>query len=317
MGAGKWGTNEDAFVDLFSSHSAAEMKVIAETYDRLFGSSLHAAVKSEFSGSIKDALLNLLDEPIDFYCRQLKDASVDRIGTDEGTICRIIGGNNKATVHLIAQRYFEKYNKVLVEELRGELSGDFREAVVTYISTSDITGGLEELIKQVQFLQVEEAPAPAPEPAPAPVVAPPIRMEQTESTPSPAKAAPPAAAASPNTPPEAMTGWGVKEGHIWKTWKRRFFVLESDSSSTTIKYYAEEIEDLKGEINIRNYNVNTINADGTTALFLSGRNQDDKTLTIKLEGNAQREAWFEACTQHIAYRKRMDDQQRARQLRDL
>jgi hypothetical protein len=315
MGEGKWGTNEDAFVDIFTAHSATEMKLIADAYDRLFNSSLHAAVKSEFSGTIKDALLNLLDEPLDFYCRQLKDASVDRLGTDESTICRIIGGNDKATVHLIAQRYFEKYNKVLVEELRGELSGDFREAVLTYINSSDITGGLEELIKQFQEIQVEEpVPTPAPPAAPAPVASPPIRMEPT---PAPAPVAAPAAAPLTNTPPEEMTGWGVKEGHMWKTWRRRFFVLSSDSSSTVISYYAEEIEDKKGEINLRNYNVNTINADGTTALYLSGRNQEDKTLTIKFESGDERESWFEACTQHVAYRKRMDDQQRARQMRDL
>eukprot|EP00604_Paraphysomonas_vestita_P002730 CAMPEP_0174818444 /NCGR_PEP_ID=MMETSP1107-20130205/1112_1 /TAXON_ID=36770 /ORGANISM="Paraphysomonas vestita, Strain GFlagA" /LENGTH=757 /DNA_ID=CAMNT_0016030273 /DNA_START=360 /DNA_END=2633 /DNA_ORIENTATION=+ len=333
MGAGKWGTNEDAFVDIFGSHSVDEMKLIADAYDRMFGTSLAAAIKSEFSGYIRDALLNLLEDPIDVYCRKLKSASVDQFGTDEKTVCRIIGGNNKATVHIIAKRYFEKYNSVLIEDLRSELSGDFREAVITYINSSDITGGLEELIKQVQNNYVEQLKSTPPAPTPsAPIVeSKPIVMQATTpSSPQP----PPAAAGLPkndtpevykptNVPPEVYKGWGTKEGHIWKTWKRRFFVVESDSSSTTIKYYAEESpnepygEDMKGELNIRNYKASIKTVDNGTAVYLQGKNEDDKDLTILIDGAKEREAWITALTNHIAYRKHMDDQQRARQIRDF
>ena len=298
------------------------MKLIANAYDRMFNTSLHAAVKSEFSGYIKEALLNLLEDPIDVYCRKLKSASVDQIGTDEKTVCRIIGGNNKATVHTIARRYFEKYNTVLVEDLRSELSGDFREAVLTYINSSDITGGLEELIKQVQQTVIEQPPKVEPEPV---VTAPPLRMNPApvSSPPPPAAAAVSAGYTPSNTPPEIMKGWGTKQGHVWKTWKRRFFVLESDNSSSTIRYYVEEAsnppfgEDMKGELNVRGYKATTKTVDNGTAVYLTGKNEDDKDLTIVIDGAQERQAWIQALSDHVAYRKFMDDQQRARQMRDF
>lgn len=331
MGAGQWGTNENSFVDIFASHSVEEMKLIGNAYDRMFGSSLYAAVKSEFSGDIRDALLNLLEDPIDVYCRKLKSASIDTIGTDEKTVCRIIGGNNKAIVHQIAKRYYEKYNSNLVDDLRSELSGDFREAVLTYINSSDITGGLEEMIKQTQknFMELKKEPASAP-PAPTPQPQPtPIRMDPTPAPVTPAPKPVPTTPKTPeayvptNTPPEMMKGWGTKLGHIWKTWKRRFFVLESDDGSTTIRYYAEEASsppygsDMKGEINIRGYKVEIQNHESGTGVYLSGKNEDDKDLLIIIDGAQEREAWKTAITNHVAYRKHMDDQKRARQLRDL
>jgi annexin A7/11 len=324
MGAGRFGTHEESFVDIFSTHSVEEMKLIADAYDRMFGTSLQAAVKSEFSGSIKEALLNLLEDPIDVYCRKLKSASVDQIGTDEATVCRVIGGNNKATVHTIAHRYFEKYNTVLVEDLRNELSGDFREAVLTYINTSDITGGLEELIKQVQQTILEQSKV-EPEPEPAPVVnAPPLRMDPSPASPPPAAVTQVAEEYTPsNDPPEVMKGWGTKEGHVWKTWKRRFFVLESDSTSSTVRYYVEEAaespygEDMKGEINVRGYTATTKNLDNGTAVYLSGKHDGDKDLTILIDGAQERAAWVKAVADHVAYRKFMDDKQRARQMRDF
>jgi hypothetical protein len=323
MGAGRFGTHEESFVDIFSSHSVEEMKLIAEAYDRMFNTSLQAAVKSEFSGYIKEALLNLLEAPVDVFCRKLKSASVDQLGTDEKTVCRVIGGNNKAMVHTIAHRYYEKYNTVLVEDLRSELSGDFREAVLTYINSSDITGGLEELIKQVQQTIADQPP---PEPAPEVVTAPPIRMDPVPSPAPPAATTDTAASAGytpSNDPPEVMKGWGTKEGHVWKTWKRRFFVLESDSTSSTIRYYAEEAaespygEDMKGEINVRGYKATMKTLENGTAVYLSGKNGDDKDLTILIDGAQEREAWIQALNDHVAYRKFMDDKQRARQMRDF
>lgn len=310
MGAGRFGTHEESFVDIFSSHSVEDMKKIAAAYDRMFGTSLVAAVKSEFSSYIKEALLNLLEDPIDVYCRKLKSASVDTIGTDEATVCRIIGGNNKAMVRTIAARYFEKYNSVLIEDLRSELSGDFREAVLTYINSNDITGGLEELIKQAQtsFSEMKKEQAAAP---------PPIRMDAESAAPKVANVPP----SNPNTPPETCSGWGIKEGHIWKSWKRRFLILESNSSSTTLKYYVEEGggsgQDMKGEINVRGYSVTTKNVENGTALYLKGRNEEDKDLTVIIDGAHDREKWINAINAHVAYRKHMDDQARARQVRDF
>lgn len=141
-GAAHIGTNEDKFIDIFTSHSVEQLNEIALAYELQFDCSLEKAISSEFSGDARDILLLLLLSPVDIYCRALKKASIGQVGTDEEAVCRIIGGSEKELVWEIAQTYLAKYNRSLVEDLRGELSGDFRSAVLTYICTSYPGGGI-------------------------------------------------------------------------------------------------------------------------------------------------------------------------------
>ena len=144
-GTGQFGTEEEKFIDILTSHSVEQLKEVARAYETQFDSSLEKAIASEFSGDIKEVLQMLLLSPVEIYCRKLKLATVGQLGTDEDCVCRIIGGNEKETVFHIADKYFSKYNRSLVEDLKGELSGDFRSAVLTYICTSHPSGGMEAL----------------------------------------------------------------------------------------------------------------------------------------------------------------------------
>jgi hypothetical protein len=49
-----------------------------------------------------------------------------------------------------------------------------------------------------------------------------------------------------------MEGWLEKQGHAWKSWKRRWVVLEQDGEfSFTLSYYVDETRaDKKGEFKI-------------------------------------------------------------------
>lgn len=141
-GAARWGTDEKAFIDVLTKYNLAEIREIGAAYEKKRSTSLEAAIKSEFSGDLETALIALINDPIDFYCRRLKEAAKG-MGTDEGTINRILGGNDKPTVHAIAARYFQKYNTKLVDMLESELSGDYKSAVVNWVSTGDYTDGLE------------------------------------------------------------------------------------------------------------------------------------------------------------------------------
>jgi hypothetical protein len=141
-GAARWGTDEKAFIDILTKYNLAEIREIASAYERRHSTSLEAAIKSEFSGDLETALIALINDPIDFFCRRLKEAAKG-LGTDEATINRILGGNDKPTVHAIAARYLQKYNKRLVDMLESELSGDYKSAVVHWVSTGDYTDGLE------------------------------------------------------------------------------------------------------------------------------------------------------------------------------
>jgi annexin A7/11 len=107
IGEGKWGTGENEFVKIFTSHTVDQMSEVMVSYQNNQGNSLELAVTNEFSGNIKIALLALLTNKVDFFCRRLKSAIEGSIlgGTDTRTINRIIGGHDKAGAKAIADRY--------------------------------------------------------------------------------------------------------------------------------------------------------------------------------------------------------------------
>ncbi len=177
-GPNTWFTDPHTFIDVLTNHTLLQMRQVCEAYERLFNASLESCIVSEFSGPLEKALVSLLHDPIDLYCRQLKEAT-DGLGTVESVISRVLGGNDKATVHLIAQRYYEKYNVTLVHLLSDELFYDYRNACITYVQTSDITGGLEEKLTSLAVEAHDPPPPPAaPKRAPPP---PPPKSKNSEA----------------------------------------------------------------------------------------------------------------------------------------
>ena len=61
--------------------------------------------------------------------------------------------------------------------------------------------------------------------------------------------------------PRVHMGYLSKKGHIVRSWRKRFFILESTPSRSTLQYYMRQAEDppygdgLKGKLDIANYNV--------------------------------------------------------------
>lgn len=50
---------------------------------------------------------------------------MDGFGTDEDTLNRALGGVDKSVAFAVAQRYQERYDKSLSEQLKGEVGGDY------------------------------------------------------------------------------------------------------------------------------------------------------------------------------------------------
>jgi hypothetical protein len=85
--ASQW-SNKQACVDIILKHNINEIKLIGDAYEKRHGRSLEYAIKSAFSGHEETALLALICDPVDYYCKALKEAMVG-IGTNEATINRL------------------------------------------------------------------------------------------------------------------------------------------------------------------------------------------------------------------------------------
>lgn len=149
--------------------------------------------------------------------------------------------------------------------------------------------------------QPETAPSVSatPQPQPQPVSTPPSsNLQNTQGTPS-------VSATKPilSLPP-LKKGFILKEGHLIKNWKNRFFVLEAG----TMTYYESSTDSYpfgvrkKGEIILKGTtlkvegNIIAISYDGD----VTSREGLSK-LTLEIRYPTERDEWFQAIRSHIAY----------------
>jgi hypothetical protein len=123
--------------------------------------------------------------------------------------------------------------------------------------------------------------------------------------------------------PAMMRGWGIKQGHIVKNWKRRYFILTSDREVTLLRYFKDEQpyapygDYLCGELNLQYYHLipsqRQITFDSTETeqtchcLELIGESSLDKDLLICIEDSAEYHSWIGALEAHIDYRKEIEE----------
>lgn len=114
--------------------------------------------------------------------------------------------------------------------------------------------------------------------------------------------------------PAIMRGWAVKEGHLVKNWKRRYFVLSSNNCATVLRYYFQQDPqhtdqepfglDLMGQLDLRQYTLELHRHD--SILHLLPPRSGGKHLHMHLEDRDQFEAWVEALSEHLQFREKAD-----------
>jgi len=132
-GVGCWGTKEGKFFEIIGNSSTAQCAAIRKVYESKYQTALETSIRSEFSGDLRDALLALLLSPVDYHAVQLH-AALSGFFVDESVVCRALGGNDKPTVKLIAEKYFDRYNEHLVDVIKKRLSDELQEGAVAWIS---------------------------------------------------------------------------------------------------------------------------------------------------------------------------------------
>lgn len=175
-GEGVRGTDEAAFIEILLGNSREQNWALAKAYEAAHQRSLQKAIRSEFGGmgerDIRNALLSMLQDPIDWYAARLKDA-FKGFGTADRVVCRILGCNDKATVKLIAASYERKYGKPLAASIKSECSGNYKRCAISWIVLPD------------ELVDLPDAPLTAPEDMPSEEERP---MEAAAPPPPPPKA---------------------------------------------------------------------------------------------------------------------------------
>ncbi|KAH7851473.1 hypothetical protein Vadar_012137 [Vaccinium darrowii] len=135
----KLGTNEETFIRIFSERSWAHLAAVNAAYRSMYVNSLRKAVKHETSWNFKCALLTILqcaENPAKYFAKVLHKA-MDRLGTDEKTLSRIIVSRAEIDIQQIKAEYLKKYRKSLSDEVHSETSGNYRAFLLSLLDTNN------------------------------------------------------------------------------------------------------------------------------------------------------------------------------------
>ena len=130
-----FGTDEAALIKICANRTNQQRQQIKHAYKSLYGRDLISDLKSELHGKFEDAMIALFTEPIEYDCDELR-AAMKGVGTNEDTLIEIIASRSKSQIMAIKQKYKEKYNRDLEEDVRKETSGTLRHLLISLLQGS-------------------------------------------------------------------------------------------------------------------------------------------------------------------------------------
>ena len=135
-GEKRFGTDEDTFIKIFTEKSPSEFTFIAQLYYKLTKHTLLQAVENEFSFDSKKCLIAIIYgilSPSEYFAKMINKA-IKGLGTDNTTLIRILVTRHEIDMTQIKQYYRQTYNKEMIEDIKGDTSGNYRKILVQLAS---------------------------------------------------------------------------------------------------------------------------------------------------------------------------------------
>ena len=127
-GAGRWGTDESVFTQIFATRSPVEIAAIASFYQQIAGVDLYTSLKKEFSGNAEKLLKAIFYwsvNPPEWFATRVRN-SLEGAGTKDKQLIRIIVSRAEIDLRQIKQAYYKLYGRDMVTDIRNDTSGDYK-----------------------------------------------------------------------------------------------------------------------------------------------------------------------------------------------
>jgi annexin D len=134
-GEGRLGTDERAFVRVFSERSAAHVAAVARAYEHMYARPLDRAVKGETSGSFGFGLLTVLrcaECPARYFAGLLHKA-MRGLGTSDSTLIRVVVTRAEIDMQFIKAEYHRMYKRSLADTIHAQTSGNYRTFLLSLV----------------------------------------------------------------------------------------------------------------------------------------------------------------------------------------
>nr|AMP46306.1 annexin 3 [Spironucleus barkhanus] len=116
------GTNEEAIIEVASSHSAEERLAIAEAFLGLYGDSLEKYLKKELTGNLEKLMVPLFKGRYSMWAQYINEA-IKGAGTDEQLLIEMIFLLNDSDQQRVEVEYRRLFGKDLKTAVENDISG--------------------------------------------------------------------------------------------------------------------------------------------------------------------------------------------------
>lgn len=131
----KIGTDESTFNLILCRRSFEQIKLINEEYIKMTGHGIEEAIKTEFSGPVRDGLLAIIMCALnkqEYFASRLHK-SMKGIGTNDDQLIRIIVVRSEIDLLDIKEAFERMYNESLKSWIKGDTSGHYKHCLYTLI----------------------------------------------------------------------------------------------------------------------------------------------------------------------------------------
>ncbi|VDM96993.1 unnamed protein product [Thelazia callipaeda] len=127
--------DKDAFKTALTQCNFRQIQKLFSEYQSMTGEPLQAGIEKVFSGDAKIAYLALVDNIQNkprFFAKLLYD-SMKGLGTIDHQLIRIIVSRSEIDLALIRDEFEKMYKKSLIDWIKSECSGPYRDALIVIV----------------------------------------------------------------------------------------------------------------------------------------------------------------------------------------
>jgi hypothetical protein len=135
-GEAKWGTDEEAFILIFSQRSSKHLLALNKLYKEKYKKDLIKIIDSEFSGDIRILLKTIMQyhlDPYIYYSKRIYKACKG-FGTDDSTLIRVlITVSNNYSMKKLNEIFNNLYKMSLEYQITDETSGAYKQILLSLV----------------------------------------------------------------------------------------------------------------------------------------------------------------------------------------
>ncbi|XP_072261888.1 annexin A5 [Pyxicephalus adspersus] len=134
-----WGTDEEKFITILGTRSNAHLRKVFDKYMTISGYQIEESIDRETSGHLEKLLLAIVKSirSVPGYFAETLHRAMKGAGTDDDTLIRVMVSRSEIDMLDIRKEYRMHYGKSLLQAIKGDTSGDYRNTLLLICAGDD------------------------------------------------------------------------------------------------------------------------------------------------------------------------------------